>query len=130
MATIFNAPQELGVPPAPNVPAYDPGQDNETRQANYKQAIREYEEATTRWIESVKQWCRDNGTGPNRGEVVRFPMADGYAEYVVLTNTQLIHLPVYDAWDIPAAHARGLRASDITRMVAQERKLAELFGGR
>lgn len=61
------------------------------------------------------------------GEVVRFPIADGYAQYMVADANTLIHLPLGDAWQIPGPHARGLRISDIKAMVERDRKRAELW---
>lgn len=60
---------------------------------------------------------------PLVGEVVRFPRADGYAQYLVWDTKplSLIHLEIGDAWHIPEAHARGLRVSDIQQMVDRDR---------
>ena len=75
--------------------------------------------------------------GPLTGEVVRFPMADGYAAYMVAepppktrgAAMSLVHLPLGDAYAIPAAHARGLTKTDIRRMVERDRRVRALFGG-
>jgi hypothetical protein len=85
--------------------------------------------ATSAYIARLAEWCRDRHEGDLVGEVVRFQIADGYAQYMVMSHRPLalIHLPIHDAWSIPEAHARGLRLSDLRKMVEGERRLAELF---
>jgi len=88
------------------------------------------------YIAAVATALRGMGwVGPLTGEVVRFPIADGYALYMVAepppktrgAAMSLVHLPLGDAWAIPAAHARGLRKADIVKMVAQRRSIEKLF---
>lgn len=89
-------------------------------------------------VELAETMRKGGWTGPLTGEVVSFPRADGYAQYMVVdpppktrgAATSLIHLPLGDAWHIPEAHARGLRKSDIVAMVERDRKMAELFANR
>lgn len=69
-------------------------------------------------------------TGKLSGEVVSFPRADGYAQYMVAERAgtmALIHLPLGDAWSIPEAHARGLRKADIVALVRQRKAIAAMF---
>jgi len=49
------------------------------------------------------------------GKVVTFPFADGFAYYFIKSERPLIlqHIPYGDAYQIPAAHLRGLRLEDI-----------------
>ena len=49
------------------------------------------------------------------GLIVSFGVADGYATYRVVKDKPLTleHIPHGDAWQIPAAHLRGLTAKDI-----------------
>jgi hypothetical protein len=63
------------------------------------------------------------------GAVLRFPIADGYAFYLVTKERPLTlkHIPVGDAWEIPDAHMRGLTKKDILLHAKRERRLAELF---
>jgi hypothetical protein len=71
-----------------------------------------------------------NGNGDLIGEVIRFPRADGYAQYMVWSEKplQLIWLELGDAWDIDKITERGLRLSDVRAMVERDRRLDELFG--
>ena len=54
-----------------------------------------------------------------KGKIVRFPYADGYALYEVVSKKplKLKHLPYGDAWQIPATHIRGLRLADVEEML-------------
>lgn len=89
------------------------------------------DEVTERYIAQVKTWLTDHGYHHKlTGEVVRFPIADGYAQYMVANATTLIWLPLGDAWQIPDAHARGLRISDIKAEIDRARKFRELFSAK
>jgi hypothetical protein len=69
---------------------------------------------------------------PLIGEVIQFSIADGYAQYMVWNTEplELIHLELGDAWQIPDAHARGIRLADVRTMVALQKKLDTLFGDK
>ena len=79
------------------------------------------------YIEGLKNWCKEHGKGTSRGEVVRFPVGDGYAQYMVFSGSALIHLPLGDAYQIPEAHSRGLRAKDIAALIERGRRVKALF---
>lgn len=53
------------------------------------------------------------------GFLMRFPIADGYALYVVSRQKplQLQHIPSGDGWRIPPTHLRGLRLTDVTGQI-------------
>lgn len=61
------------------------------------------------------------------GAVVRWPMADGYAQYLVaaMKPVQLIHLPLGDAWDFPLAHRATKK--DIIGRINADKAWAELI---
>jgi hypothetical protein len=64
-----------------------------------------------------------------RGDVMRFPVADGYAFYYVKSRKPLVlqHVPYGDAWTIPDAHIRGLRLVDVDEMLEREANLQKIF---
>lgn len=64
------------------------------------------------------------------GKTVRFPCGDGYAVYIVwdVKPLTLVHVPVGDAWEIPAAHERGLTLADVRSQIEHAEKLDRLFG--
>lgn len=63
--------------------------------------------------------------------VIRFQVADGYAQYAVYSRKplQLIHIPYGDAYQADPILLRGLRASDVTAMLEREKRLKKLFAG-
>ncbi len=71
-------------------------------------------------------------TGSLVGEVVSFPYADGAAYYMVasLRPLALIHLPIGDAWQLPAPYERGLTAKDVRKNVESAKALSQVFGGK
>jgi hypothetical protein len=80
-----------------------------------------------RYTGQVEAWLRENGYHHKlTGHIVRFPVADGAAQYMIANGTTLIHLPLGDAWQIPAAHARGLRISDIQAEITRAAKFRAL----
>lgn len=94
--------------------------------------IAAYERAVDDFIAKLAERAKVEHPHPLVGEVVRFPKADGYAQYLVWSARplQLVHLPIGDAWQISAAEARGLRLSDIEQKVNQRRSLKAIFAGR
>ena len=61
------------------------------------------------------------------GEIIRFPVADGYAEYMVAATTplELVHIPLGDAWDFQYAHL--LKKKDVEEKIAAQKALDDLF---
>lgn len=107
MAKIFSAPAEIKTPDL----------------SDYKN----WQENDTKYLTELREWCRKNGSGALCGEIVREPVADGYAQYMVYTEKplQLIHVPTGDAWQFRWASKWNL--TDIRNMVKRQKALAELF---
>jgi hypothetical protein len=57
---------------------------------------------------------------PLAGFIYRFPWADGYALYVVVSGSPLKfqHIAVGDAWKVPYAYIRGTTTEDVRRRAA------------
>ena len=72
---------------------------------------------------------KKNSTSDLIGKTIQFQVADGYARYMVWTvkPLALVHLELGDAWQIPAAHSRGLRLSDVKAQVEYDTRLQKLF---
>lgn len=130
LATVYNPPKDFR--PVPDMDEFmitDP--DLPYKRYDYKA----HDEAENLWIKELADEARRlarlaNSKGAGYiGEVVRFPRGDGSAMYLVWKTSplELIHLPVGDAWQIPDAHSRGLRLSDIKDQIDRERRLTELF---
>jgi len=86
------------------------------------------------YLEHLKQWCLDNTNAPISrrgiiGEVIRFPVADNYARYMVFTTKPLtlIHISMYDGYHADPILLRGLRANDVQEMIRQNQLITKLF---
>ena len=93
--------------------------------------IKGYDVKCNELRDKLRKWLKDNGfTGKHSGTCISFPVADGYAEYMVvnLRPVQLIHIPVWDAWQSP--HAEYLTAKEITDKIEADIRLAKLFPPR
>ena len=66
--------------------------------------------------------------GDIKGALIKFPVADGYAHYVVLRQKPLAvaHVPYGDAYQVSAATIRGLREADVRRQLATQRAFAAM----
>lgn len=66
------------------------------------------------------------------GALIQFPFADSYAMYRVTKDKPLTlqHVPYYDAWQISAAHIRGLRRGDVVKMLFGDQELARVLSTR
>lgn len=78
---------------------------------------------------AVQKAARAASKGDLVGEILRWQRADGYAQYMVVSQKPLIlaHLAIGDAWQVEAALIRGLRLTDVREMVERERSLRKLF---
>ena len=66
------------------------------------------------------------------GKVISTPVADGYANYLVLSAKPLHlgHIPYMDAWHADSIWLRGLRLRDVEAMVVRDCGLRSMFGDR
>ena len=127
MAKVYAAPV-ASVGPVPmtdyrNLPTTADGK------TDWKTARAAEDKAETEWLEKVRAWVKANSKHPKSplvGKEVAWGFADGYARYMVMDTSPvtLIHLPLGDAWNLPAAHLRGINLKDIKQQVEGER----LFG--
>jgi hypothetical protein len=110
MAKIFNPPTEIKVPEL-----------DFSKMGEYQNECEKYKEALK------KKLKEHNPKGKNVGEVIRFGVADGYAEYMVLSMkpVQLVHLPLMDAWEFQYAHL--LTANEVQESIDREKAMAKLF---
>lgn len=110
MATIFNSPDQVKVP--------------ELDFKNFEQ----YQKDCVKYKEELKAWLHKNGyNGKNVGEIIQFPVADGYAEYMVasMKPVKLVHLPLMDAWHFEYAHL--MTAKEVQAKIDGQNRLKELF---
>jgi hypothetical protein len=92
--------------------------------------IEQYNKDCDKFKQDLKEFLLKRKKGKLVGEIVRFQVADGYAEYMVagLKPVELVHIPTWDAWTYQYAYL--LTAKEIEERINSERMLAELFGGK
>ena len=79
-------------------------------------------------MRDLKEWLLSAGfDGEMTGEIVRFPVADGYARYMLADGSKsaLIHLPYGDGYQY--TDAQYLPKAEIVRRIGVDRNLAALF---
>jgi hypothetical protein len=85
--------------------------------------IEEYQEKCEQYKKDLRKFVLDRKTGKNVGEIVQFPVADGYAEYMIasMRPLELIHLETNDAWEFQYIHL--LTAKEINEKISFEKSL-------
>jgi len=83
------------------------------------------------YIDRLRQWCLQNtdSTNPLVGKIIQIPHADGYAVYMVFRTKplQIIHVATGDAWHADSIWIRGLKLSDVKKMIQREETLNKTF---
>jgi len=88
-----------------------------------------WEQRQEEQITAYREQFRAKKPGALVGGVVRFPWADGYAQYMVVSERPLVlaHMEIGDAWAVPYSQIRGIRQVDVQAMVESEERLRSLF---
>jgi hypothetical protein len=110
MADIYSAPKEIKLP-----------------KLDFSN-MQDYNRDCDRYVRDLVKHIKDMGyKGKNVGQIVKFAVADGYAEYMILSMRplKLIHIPLGDAYEFTYAHL--MTASEINKKLDAQNKLAELF---
>lgn len=117
MGKIYSPPEDIG--PAPRMKDF---------MVDGKFDGKKMEEDEEKWTEKLRDWCKMNSSGKYVGEIVQQGVADGYAQYMVLSlrPLALIHLALGDGYQFQWAHR--WTASDVKEMIDQRKKMASLFG--
>lgn len=89
--------------------------------------INQYEKDCAELTERLKKWCIERNNQKNVGEIIKFQVADGYAEYMVASTkpVQLIHLPFWDGYQSETAPL--MTATAIQQKIDQAIAMAKLF---
>lgn len=95
--------------------------------------FKEYEKKCDEFVKELEEWVKKRKPVEEFGdelvgEIIRFPVADGNAEYMVASSkgpVELIHLPLMDAWHFEYAHR--LTSKDVREKVAQQKRIEKLF---
>jgi hypothetical protein len=88
----------------------------------------DYEKQTQAYEDAVVNAAKRMSSSRIAGEIIRFPVGDGYARYVVVKPTELIHLATGDAWHFQ--YIGNLKGKDVTEKVKAQKQLEALFKGR
>lgn len=102
MAKVFAPPKEVGPPPS------------------LRLDYRTYQAQQEAWVDKLRSWVKANGDDSDLcGRIVSFPVADGFAQYMVLRKRPLglVHLPLGDAYQFRYAHL--LNVKEIYKLVAR-----------
>jgi hypothetical protein len=93
------------------------------------ESYREYDQRTDALLKEMLERAAALPEGEYVGAVLSFPIADGKAMYVVEKTEPLTlqHIPYMDAYEIPAAHARGLDLTDVQAHIQHQKALNALF---
>lgn len=93
--------------------------------------INQYQDDCDVYIEELKALLqRGMPKGKNVGEIIKFPVADGYAQYMVasMKPLQLVHIDLWDGWHFEFIHL--ITSKEVQLKIDQEKKLKELFGNK
>lgn len=92
------------------------------------QNVSEWSKLHSQYIENLKKHLISIGyTGKNVGEVIKFPVGDGYAQYMVasMRPLRLIHLKLGDVWKFE--YADRLTAKDVQDKIDQVKAIRKIF---
>jgi len=84
----------------------------------------EYEAKVEKWLEDLKSGYRKLAKGDLVGEIVRFQIADGYAQYMIVKQRPftVAHLDILDGYSALGATIRGFRLQDARAQVEVRRR--------
>lgn len=112
MATIYSAPKEI------KKPDYD----------FLNGSHSDWQAEEKRYSDELKAFCLARKKGKNVGEILNFPVADGYAQYMIASvkPVELIHMETMDCYEFDYVHL--LTADEIQKKLDQQESLKKLFG--
>ena len=86
-----------------------------------------YEKRAEAYVQKIKDYAKANGTCPEAGKEIHFPVADGRACYIVLSlkPVELVHLDINDGWNFQ--YVNRLTATDVRAEIKRNEALAKLF---
>lgn len=74
--------------------------------------IEQYEKECAELTDKLREFCMKRNDQKNVGAIIKFQVADGYAEYMVAATkpVQLIHLPFWDCYQSETASLMTAKA--------------------
>jgi len=79
------------------------------------------------YIETLKAKCKEGFDDENVGEVIKFPVADGYALYMVysMNPLELIHIDIMDGYQFE--YVDLMTPEKVMELIKREKALKKLF---
>jgi len=93
--------------------------------AGHDARCKAYEAETEKYIRTEL-----DGKHKHTGKILRFPVADGYAQYMLWTPTKWIHLDEIDGYHAHEATIRGMRTADVVAQIERQDRMAAFFAER
>jgi len=95
---------------------------------DWKRPYEEYDAKVQKWLEDLKSGYRKLAKGDLVGETVRFQIADGYAQYMIVKERPftVAHLDILDGYSALGATIRGYRLQDARAQVEADRRWQQL----
>ena len=90
--------------------------------------VQDYQNDCAKFKDDLREWLKKNGlVREHAGKVIKFPVADSYAEYMVadVEKAMLIHLKLGDEWHFEFAHL--LTSTEILEKIQQQEAMAKFF---
>lgn len=109
------------------VTVYSPPRDIEQPKLDFS-SFDDYQKQSVEYIEKLKQWLYNTGRrGGYTGTVIQFPVADGYAQYMIVSikPARVIHLPLLDAYAWP--YIERMDGAFLREEAEKSKNLKELF---
>jgi hypothetical protein len=116
MAKCYSPPTEI------KVPVYD------YKNKDYSEEDKRYDIAHEAFISELSKFCKEESNCPDAGEIIRFGVGDGIAQYMVFDYRTVIYVPYLDNYRVDECTIRGIRKADIIRKIKANKPLAEIFG--
>jgi hypothetical protein len=110
MAKVFDAPEELKLP-----------------EMDFND-MDKYDKAKDKYLVDLKKLLKtENPDGKNVGEIIQFPVADGYARYMVanMKPIELVHIALDDAWSFDMEST--LTAKQVQLKIDQQKDMDKFF---
>lgn len=100
-----------------------------TNRAAFSESLKLYDRKIREWVEDLAVDYRKKSKGDLVGEVIRFPVADGCAQYMITKHNPftMVHLAIGDCWHVQDYTIRGFRITDARAQVNRNRELSRSY---
>lgn len=95
----------------------------------FREGIESYNKKEKKYLKDLKVALGKRGyKGKNVGKVLKFQVADGYAQYMVVSMRplRLMHLDLVDGYQFGYAHL--MTSAEVNKQIERQEELEKLFG--